>query len=357
MKLRRKQIAFALSLAGIFAITCNAQNIKVKNATSWEVTGRVQLQHAASNSIDGTASKTNNGFRIRRGRFQVKAKLSPYISTKFQIEARDNSPKLKDAEGKLKFGKSTYLRFGQFKVPVWREELRSSSKLMLVERSAVASELSDFKLSARHIGVELAGGNKDGFTFALNYSNGAGEGGREDAGRTKKTFTNNGKLLAGRVNLPLGPNFELGVSAASNSVGNSLADINATGTIKMVAPDFGIYIDSGDDSKIVIEGGFVKGKADAAVVETGDLDFTLMDVTAKFMKKMENANESFAGLDALEVAAGFSTVDSIEKYSVLRVGPAMYFGSKTRFQVNFEIENPESGDAITKFRSQMTFNF
>ncbi|NIW80878.1 MAG: hypothetical protein GWN16_16070, partial [Calditrichae bacterium] len=83
-------------------------------------------------------------------------------------------------------------RVGQFKVPVWREELRSSGSLLLVERSAAAEFLADLLLSARHVGIEFGGQFQNGVDFAVNYSNGAGEGEREDAGRNKSFSINNG---------------------------------------------------------------------------------------------------------------------------------------------------------------------
>jgi len=135
----------------------HGQEVSAKNAVKWSMSGRIQLQHAYSGDIASNADETNNGFRIRRGRLQVNGVLNDYISTQFQIEVRDNSPRLKDAEGKLKLFNDFFLRLGQFKVPVWREELRSSGKLLLVERSPAAEFLADMLLSARHIGVEFGG--------------------------------------------------------------------------------------------------------------------------------------------------------------------------------------------------------
>lgn len=173
----------------VMAVTSQVfpQEIKPANSKSWEVSGNVQLQHLYNKDIASDSNRINEGFRIRRGRLVVKGKLTDYVETNFQIEVRDNSPRLKDAEGKVKMASDLYFRFGQFKVPMWREELRSSTRLLLAERSAAADFLIAYNLSARHIGVEFGRAPKAGLQFAFNLSNGAGEGGREDAGQKART--------------------------------------------------------------------------------------------------------------------------------------------------------------------------
>ena len=69
----------------------------------------------------------------------------------------------------------------------------------------------------------------------MNYSNGTGEGGREDAGRTRYTIVddttfasidnvNNGKLITARINVPIKKVAEIGLSFALNQLGNEIAD-------------------------------------------------------------------------------------------------------------------------------------
>ncbi|MEJ2545428.1 MAG: porin, partial [Calditrichaceae bacterium] len=146
----------------VFSASLMAQDVEASKAKNWSLSGRVQLQHLYDNSIDADAAKNNNGFRMRRTRLQVKAKLTDWVSGKVQIEVRDNSPRLKDAEAKAKLFNNYALRLGQFKVPVWREELRSSGSLYLVERSHAAEFLVDNYLSARHIGLEVSGSYENG---------------------------------------------------------------------------------------------------------------------------------------------------------------------------------------------------
>lgn len=345
-------------VAGILSVQfpLNGQSLALKNAQSWQLTGRVQLQHLFNSDIPNDAAKTRQGFRIRRGRLQVKARLNRHIETKFQIEVRDNSPRLKDAEGKLKFNDGLYFRFGQFKVPVWREELRSSSKLFLVERSLAAEFLVDYRLSARSIGVELGKKLKNGGMFAVNYSNGAGEGGREDAGRSKSTFVNNGKLITARLDVPVGKTLKVGVSGALQRAGRKIGADDNTGNITLVAPDFGLYLKAGQSQRIDIEGGLALGKIAGRLSDAGsDQSFTLFEVSGRWHKKLTSPRDDLAGLDAIEFAAGYSLVDEATSVSAFRFGPAAYFGKHARLQINAEIEDGDSSQF--RIRSQFTVNF
>lgn len=363
----------------VFAVLCGAavtlfcanhaftQEVKTANAKSWELSGNIQLQHLYNTDIEGDASRTNEGFRIRRGRLVAKGKLTDYVETSFQIEVRDNSPRLKDAEGKIKLANQFFFRFGQFKVPVWREELRSSTRLMLVERSAAAEFLVAGNLSARHIGVEFGRAPKEGVQFAFNFSNGAGEGGREDAGVTKTNFVNNGKLLAGRLNWITSKTFQLGVSGVVNNVGVKTLTTDNTGTITALTPDFGIYLTPSEKSQIDIEGGAAFGKISKdflGATATEDQSFTLFDVTGRWLTQFSAAKASLGGMDAFEFSAGFSFIEgnslvSDDEVQYLRFGPAAYFGKHTRLQVNAEFEMPGAPEAQSVFqiRSQANFAF
>ncbi|NIR47385.1 hypothetical protein GWO43_02780 [candidate division KSB1 bacterium] len=343
-----------------------AQEVKSKNAKTWQLSGRVQLQYLLNTDIDSDDAETNNGFRIRRGRLQATGQLTDWVQTKFQVEIRDNSPRLKDAEGKILLGERVFVRFGQFKVPVWREELRSSSKLLLIERSAAADFLVDNRLSARHIGVEVSGKAGNRIQWAVNLSNGAGEGGREDAGRTKDgAFVNNGKMVTGRVNVPVSKRLEVGVSGAANRGGADTGTTDNTGTLYTIAPDFGLYLSTGAQGQLDIEGGLAVGSMSSEFTGTAeDVNFVLFDVTGRWMTKLTEVKQNLGGLDAFELAAGISFIEPNTDFDddealFFRFGPAVYFGKQTRLQVNAELEQPtaEGADTVLQFRAQTTFNF
>lgn len=365
--MKRTTKVFAFAIAGlVMTASAGAQEVKTKNSQSWELSGRVQAQYLYNTDIDGDAARTNNGFRMRRGRLQAKGKLTDWISTKFQVELRDNDPRLKDAEAKIKLGKTFYARVGQFKVPVWREEfMRSSGSLLLVERSEAADFLVDLRLSARQIGFEVGGKYESGVSWAANFSNGSGEGNREDAGRSKSDFTNNGKLITGRVNVPVGEKLQIGVSGAANRVGSNTGISDNSGTIWTIAPDFGFYTAGGENAKFDVEGGLAFGGISSDFLGTADdANFTLVDVTGRWTKKLAEANANLGGLDAVELAAGFSYVepsDNVDnnELTTFRFGPAVYFGKHARLQVNGEIEDSAApgDDTVFKIRAQSTFNF
>jgi hypothetical protein len=357
----------------MFSTALIAQSVEASKAKSWSLAGRVQLQHLYDNSIDADAATNNNGFRMRRTRLEVKAKLTDWVAGKIQIEVRDNDPRLKDAEVKINLYHDYEVRLGQFKVPVWREELRSSGSLLLVERSAAAAFLEEHYLSARHIGLELVGSYKNGIGFAVNYSNGAGEGGREDAGRTRysqvddTTFTstdeiNNGKLLTARINIPIKKVAEIGVSFALNQLGNEITEygINTEGNVYVVAPDFGLYFPFG----LEVEGGVAIGAISKDLLGKIDNEkFNLFDMTAQWKKSMDKPIENLGGLDAFGFAGGISYIEpdtNTDDNEILsyRFGPVIYFGKNLRLQVNGEVEDSTvpGSDNIFKIRSQFTLN-
>ncbi|RMD94742.1 MAG: hypothetical protein D6814_14155, partial [Calditrichaeota bacterium] len=197
----------------------------------------------------------------------------------------------------------------------------------------------------------------NGLQFTVNFSNGAGEGGREDAGRGKKgLFVNNGKLLTARLNVPATPHLQLGISGALNRAGQKSPTADNTGTISVIAPDFGLYLKLNSNQRLDIEGGLAVGRISKAVLQSfDDQNFTLFEVTGRWMKQLARPNANLAGLDAVEFAAGYSLVDENETLSVFRFGPAVYFGKQTRIQLNAEIENNTGSEF--KIRSQATFNF
>jgi hypothetical protein len=363
--LRKTTRLFALTASLLVMCTQGyGQEVAAKNAQNWSLSGRAQFQHFHNYNADN-ANKTTDGFRIRRGRFAVSANLTEWVSSFFQIEVRDNAPSLKDAFGRIKIGSHWYAQFGQFKVPVWREELRSSSKLLLVERSLAAEFLVDNNLSARQIGLEVGGTTQSGITVTANISNGSGEGAREDAGRTVSDAVNDGKLFSGRVNIPIGAFFAVGLSGALNQAGFQTTTTDTRGNLSSIAPDFGLYLPAGPNGQVEIEGGFAFGQLGKKYTGTPDnRDFRLFDVTGVWRNKLSKVNENLGGMDAYEVAAGLSYVEPdthVDENEIINVrfGPALYFGKRTRLQVNGEWLIPTANGEETIFatRSQLTFNF
>ena len=338
----------------------NANEIKNINDLNLKLSGTIQLQQLSNFNISPGASITNNGFRIRRGRLKVSSQLNNSTSATIQIEVRDNDPQLKDAVGKIVFFEIFFIRFGQFQVPVWREELRSSGKLLLIERSAVADFLEKNYLSSRHLGFEFGGNLKNGASFTFNYSNGAGEGGREDADQLKNKVVNNGKLSTMRVNMPVGQFMQIGLSGAIKKLGESRIRLNNIGNTYAIVPDFGVYLANWLD----IEGGFALGKINKTI-EGMDTDqhFSMAETTVRWKHFLKNPDFNLGGLNGWELAAGVAFVEpngSINKdeFMTYRFGPAVHFGDNTRIQLNGEfLDYTGESDTTFKVRTQITVNF
>lgn len=354
------------------------QEVKAANSESISLSGRVQFQHLYTDQFESDGTVTNYGFRLRRVRLRTDAKLTSFVSARVEFDVRDNSPVLKDAFGRIKLFEDYYFRGGQFKIPIWREEfIRSSGELLLVERSPIADFLILMLLSARQVGAELGGDVSKQLSFAINYNNGAGEGIHELARRKESTLTvngvrvnnvNNGKMLVGRVNFNPSKQFQLGLSAAVNYIGNEIASFDSLGnkTVKntrgqnrVIAPDFGVYLPMGLD----LEGGVVVGVITKNYLNTkDDVDFTGFDVTGRWKIRLKNPGASLGGLDGLEFAAGVSYLDTdfdiFAEQLTVRLGPAFYFGKKTRLQINGEYVEPsnKNADNMLRMRSQITVN-
>jgi hypothetical protein len=220
-------------------------------------------------------------------------------------------------------------------------------------------------LSGRQVGIELGGDLSKQFSFKFNYSNGSGEGIHELT-RRKSFIQNNRKMYTGRLDLNLSNAFKIGVSAAYNYLGNKIASadsiIDDTGRNHVIAPDFGIYL-----SDFTVEGGigfgrisenYGQGFLDLNLIE--NVDFTIADLTGRWKTKITNSAEALGGIDAFELAAGVSSINTKEEVEnarlTYRFGPAVYFGSKTRLQVNVEYIERENEDNIFRIRSQFTLN-
>ncbi len=363
----KRYLAGLLLLAGAICESgpATAQEVKTVNSKSWELNGLIQAQHSYNQDIASEAERTNEGFRLRRVRFQARAKLTDFIETNLQIDVRDNSPRLKDAEGRITLFQHYYVRAGQFKVPFWREELRSSSRLLLIERSAVAEFLIGQNISARHLGFELGRSSTSGLGFALNFSNGSGEGNKEDAGTRKDgVFINNGKLLAGRANYVLSKSFQLGLAAAHNHVGNTIGTENTTGTISAIAPDLNWLLKTSERNEVEFESGVVFGERKSEANLPSDRSFAGFDITGRYRSRAQTASANWGGLEGWELAGGFSWVDdnrdlSENETSYVRFGPALLFGKTVRLQFNGELVMPNAPGAENTFivRSQANFIF
>ena len=106
--------------------------------------------------------KSQDGFRLRRARVELKGEILKNINYAVQVDATKSSILL-DARVGISFCPKTELNFGQFKVPFSLENLTSTSLLDTINRSQTVEKLCP----GRDIG---AGGRDIGITFNGKYS-------------------------------------------------------------------------------------------------------------------------------------------------------------------------------------------
>lgn len=144
------------------AIASQANLVKVKafpiNAgKKITIAGYTQIRYQA---LEETGKI--DGFDIRRARLDVKGSISPYWGYRVQFDLA-GTPKLIDAYAELKLNDYFNFTIGQAKIPFSLENLTSSNKLELIDRSqAVEALVARGKdvggnQNGRDIGIQLVG--------------------------------------------------------------------------------------------------------------------------------------------------------------------------------------------------------
>ncbi|MCK9638582.1 MAG: OprO/OprP family phosphate-selective porin [Prolixibacteraceae bacterium] len=119
--------------------------------------GYTQVRYQASEQTGSI-----DGFDIRRARVDLKGSISPYWGYRFQFDLA-GTPKLIDAYAELKVNDYLNITFGQAKIPFSVENLTSSTKLELIDRSQVVEALTargkdvGGNQNGRDIGILLGG--------------------------------------------------------------------------------------------------------------------------------------------------------------------------------------------------------
>lgn len=96
-------------------------------------------------------------FLIKRARLRLKSRLTPRIESEFQIDGGKGEFKLLDAYFEYKAFPAFAVRFGQYKMPFSREELRSAFDLPLIDRGRTNDEFGDANYLGRDIGFSIKG--------------------------------------------------------------------------------------------------------------------------------------------------------------------------------------------------------
>lgn len=103
-----------------------------------------------------------DGFDIRRARMDLRGNVTPWFSYRVQADLADK-PKLIDGYGEIKVADYFSITAGQFKIPFSLENLASSNKLEMIDRSQVVEALvargKDVigNQNGRDIGIQVSG--------------------------------------------------------------------------------------------------------------------------------------------------------------------------------------------------------
>jgi phosphate-selective porin len=165
-------------------------------ARQMQLTGYSQIRYQAFQE-----SGKHNCFDIRRARIDLKGFVTPIFSYRLQADLVDK-PKMIDAYGEIKLADYFSITAGQFKIPFSMENLTSSNKLEMIDRSQVVEALvarsKDVigNQNGRDIGIQVGGSflkikDMPVIEYRLGIFNGSGINVADTA--------NNAKDLVGRL--------------------------------------------------------------------------------------------------------------------------------------------------------------
>jgi phosphate-selective porin len=103
-----------------------------------------------------------DGFDIRRARLDLRGSITPWFSYRVQADLAEK-PKMIDGYGEIKIADYLSITAGQFKIPFSLENLASSNKLEMIDRSQVVEALvarsKDVigNQNGRDVGVQISG--------------------------------------------------------------------------------------------------------------------------------------------------------------------------------------------------------
>src|SRR5512138_1907432 len=107
----------------------------VSASRQMQLSGYTQLRYQALQE-----KGKNDGFDIRRARLDLRGNVTPWFSYRVQADLADK-PKLIDGYGEIKLADYFTITAGQFKIPFSLENLASSNKLEMIDRSQVVEAL------------------------------------------------------------------------------------------------------------------------------------------------------------------------------------------------------------------------
>ena len=181
-KLIAQKEADSLRAEAAIAAQTNLSKVKafpVNASKKLQILGYMQVRYQGIEQAGAI-----DGFDIRRARLDVKGVISPFWSYRVQFDLA-GTPKLIDAYAELKLNDYFNFTIGQAKIPFSLENLTSSNKLELIDRSqAVEALVARGKdvggnQNGRDIGIQLGGSilklkDRSVIDYRLGIYNGSG---------------------------------------------------------------------------------------------------------------------------------------------------------------------------------------
>lgn len=281
-----------------------------------------------------------DGFDIRRARVDLKGTFSPYWGYRLQFDLA-GTPKLIDAYAELKLNDYFNFTIGQAKIPFSLENLASSTKLELIDRSQAVEALTargkdvGGNQNGRDIGILLGGTvlklkDRPVVDYRLGVYNGSG---------INTVDNNEGKDIAAR--LIVHPVVGFDISAALFDGSRFVPEVK-TGTVvttpsKTVNRDrFGLDL-SYDLKNFSVRSEYISGKDD----QTEREGYYVLGGYYFFQKKVQLvAKYDFYDTDK-------SKADNSSTWYVL--GANYNFNANTKLQVNYSIKQEEGTSIDNNF--------
>jgi phosphate-selective porin OprO and OprP len=135
----------------------NKKSFLVNAARQIQLSGFTQIRYQILDQ-----AKRKDAFDIRRARLDVRGSITPYFNYRLQTEFADR-PKIIDAYAEIKIADYFMITVGQFKIPFSLENLTSSNKLEVIDRSLAVEALvargTDVigNQNGRDIGLQIGG--------------------------------------------------------------------------------------------------------------------------------------------------------------------------------------------------------
>lgn len=339
----RHLISYLLLIASfaLLGTSVDAKKPDVKSEVAkTTLSGYVQVQFRTTNEDDAVP---NNTFTVRRGRFQLKSKLTDSLSTTLEFDAKTDCVEAKDIYLRYKISPKFSLKVGQMKKPFSFAYLQAMYKSPMIERPLHVRKYFDNYLG-RDVGLIAEWEPHKRIEFAIGVFNGAGSG--EDA----VTDNNNAKDFVGRVELMPAKWLTMGGNVSSHGL---TEDSDDTPLVDRRVTAYGADLSFRRSGFRVVAEGLFGDKP------SSDVDAQMIGLYITAAHKCELKDSVIV---AVEQGGRIEFADSnrvLDNDAVISVTPyvGFYFHKNARLQICPVLRFPQQGDAILEFITQAQIEF